>query len=59
MLSSTEVGAVVTAHDWIRGILWSILASIIGAASKLSIRKSCELYLYDLFLESERGFDDS
>ena len=27
-------------HDWIRGITYSILASIIGGASKLSIRKS-------------------
>mmetsp|Transcript_39995 Transcript_39995/g.73211 ORF Transcript_39995/g.73211 Transcript_39995/m.73211 type:complete len:449 (+) Transcript_39995:225-1571(+) len=38
-MTSTE-DAVVTAHDWIRGITFSILASIIGGASKLSIRKS-------------------
>jgi hypothetical protein len=31
---------VVTAHDWIRGIFFSVLASLIGGASKLSIRKS-------------------
>jgi hypothetical protein len=30
----------VTAHDWVRGIFFSVLASLIGAASKLSIRKS-------------------
>ena len=31
---------VVTAHDWVRGIIFSVLASLIGGASKLSIRKS-------------------
>lgn len=31
---------VVTAHDWVRGIFFSVLASLIGGASKLSIRKS-------------------
>ncbi|KAL3777573.1 hypothetical protein ACHAW5_007104 [Stephanodiscus triporus] len=32
--------AAVTTHDWIRGISLSVLASVIGGASKLSIRKS-------------------
>ncbi len=32
--------ATLTASDWIKGILYSILASIIGGASKLAIRKS-------------------
>lgn len=37
---SPEEAAVVTANGWIKGISFSILASMIGAASKLSIRKS-------------------
>lgn len=40
-MSSAEE-AVVSAHGWILGITYSILASIVGGASKLSIRKSCE-----------------
>jgi len=42
--SSMAEHGVVTAHDWIRGISFSVLASIIGGASKLSIRKSCECW---------------
>lgn len=34
----------VSAHDWIRGITLSVVASIIGGASKLSIRKSWLIY---------------
>ena len=34
----------VSAQDWIRGITLSVLASIIGGASKLSIRKSWLIY---------------
>jgi len=40
MPSTGGDASVVTAHDWILGIAFSILASIIGGASKLSIRKS-------------------
>ena len=32
--------AAVTATDWMWGIIYSVLASIIGGASKLAIRKS-------------------
>ena len=42
MAGSGGEEAVVSAHDWVRGITFSILASMIGGASKLSIRKSCE-----------------
>jgi len=38
-MTSTEE-AVVSPHDWVLGIAFSVLASIIGGASKLSIRKS-------------------
>lgn len=36
----TSADQVVTAYDWIRGVSFSVAASIIGGASKLSIRKS-------------------
>lgn len=43
----TETAAVaVVAHNWIGGIGISILGSIIGGASKLSIRKSCERFYF-------------
>ena len=45
MAGSGGEEAVVSAHDWVRGITFSILASMIGGASKLSIRKSCEFVL--------------
>lgn len=35
-----ESSAAVTAADWIKGIAFSVLASVIGGASKLAIRKS-------------------
>ncbi|KAL9179012.1 hypothetical protein ACHAXT_011985 [Thalassiosira profunda] len=37
---SSPSEAVVSAHDWVRGIALSVLASMIGGAAKLSIRKS-------------------
>jgi len=40
MLASTDGSPAVSADGWIRGIALSILASIIGGASKLAIRKS-------------------
>jgi len=36
--------AEVSVHDWIRGITLSVVASIIGGASKLAIRKSWLIY---------------
>ena len=50
MAGSGGEEAVVSAHDWVRGITFSILASMIGGASKLSIRKSCEfVYVKEFF----------
>ena len=39
-MSSLESGGNVSADDWFKGIALSVLASIIGGASKLAIRKS-------------------
>ncbi|KAL7532405.1 hypothetical protein ACHAWF_005668 [Thalassiosira exigua] len=39
-LGEDAAATAVTAHDWVLGIAFSILASVIGGASKLSIRKS-------------------
>jgi uncharacterized membrane protein len=41
----------VTAEDWVKGIAFSILASIIGGASKLAIRKSW-LMEFDIMAEA-------
>jgi drug/metabolite transporter (DMT)-like permease len=40
IIMSSSSSSVVTASDWIKGIGLSILASMIGGASKLAIRKS-------------------
>jgi hypothetical protein len=36
----SDLGGTVSADDWVKGVGWSLLSSIIGAASKLAIRKS-------------------
>ena len=53
MAGSGGEEAVVSAHDWVRGITFSILASMIGGASKLSIRKSCE-FVHIMLSSNER-----
>lgn len=35
-----EVGAAISASDWAKGIVLSVVASLVGGASKLAIRKS-------------------
>lgn len=40
LIQSSSSGGTVSAEDWIKGIGFSLLASVIGAASKLAIRKS-------------------
>lgn len=36
----SEASDAVSSHDWVLGVTYSVMASIIGGASKLSIRKS-------------------
>ena len=42
MTDDSDSGGIVTATGWIWGIAYSVMASLVGGASKLSIRKSCE-----------------
>jgi drug/metabolite transporter (DMT)-like permease len=42
-----EAGSAISASDWAKGITLSVLASIVGGASKLAIRKSWLLQRHD------------
>ena len=59
MASSAAEEVVVTGQDWIRGITYSVLASMIGAASKLSIRKSSKCLIIKIKKEVLHGYQDS